>query len=133
QLVPPFFALPSELLLADNFNARPRDLLVRHIQQEFVNRAFNAREPLWRERVDSNLDLLREDADVAELFGSQQGGEVFVIATGPTLERHLDRLRQLRDQAQRPLFIAVETALKPLLGHGIRPDLVVTIDANIED
>ena len=133
KLVPPLFALPSELLLADNFNARSRDLLVRYIQQDFVNRAFDPQDPFWHERVNGNLALLREDADVAELFDSQRGREVFVIATGPTLERHFDRLRQLRAQAQRPLFVAVDTALRPLLARGIRPDLVVSMDANIQD
>src|SRR5690606_34095042 len=77
------------------------------------------------------LDLLREDADVAELFGRYEGAEAFVIATGPTLEYHFATLREIRAQAQRPLFIAVDTALVPLLRQGIRPDLVVSIDANI--
>ena len=133
KLFQPFFALPAELVLADNFNARARDLLVRYIQKDFVNRAFDPSDPFWRERVQSNLELLRADADVAELFDRQQGGDVYVIATGPTLERHFDRLRHVRAQPQRPLLIAVDTALRPLLERGIRPDLVVSIDANISD
>lgn len=127
----PFFALPSELTLADDFNARIRDLLVREIHREYVNQAFDPNDPFWHERVQSNLDLLREDADVAELFGRYQGEEAFVFATGPTLEHHFAKLRQIRAQAQRPLFITVDTALVPLLRQGIRPDLVVSIDANI--
>lgn len=127
----PFFALPAELTLADDFNARIRDLLVREIHREYVNQAFDPNDPFWQERLQSNLSLLREDADVAELFGCYEGMEAFVIATGPTLEHHFAKLRQIRAQAQRPLFIAVDTALVPLLKQGIQPDLVVSIDANI--
>jgi hypothetical protein len=127
----PFFALPAELTLADDFNARIRDLLVREIQREYVNQAFDPNDAFWRERVQSNLDLLREDADVAHLFGRYAGQEAFVFATGPTLERHFAKLRQVYAQARRPLFIAVDTALVPLLSQGIRPDLVVSIDAHI--
>jgi hypothetical protein len=75
--------------------------------------------------------LVRSDADVAELFGSHAMRDVFVIATGPSLELHFERLQAIRAQAERPLFICVDTAYRPLLDHGIRPDIVVSIDQRI--
>src|SRR3546814_14053336 len=67
----------------------------------------------------------------AELFGTLNGREVFVIATGPSLEQHFERLRGLNSQAERPLLICVDTAYRPLITQGIRPDIVVSIDQRI--
>jgi len=127
----PFFALPAELVLADDFNARIRDRLISETHLSFTNREFSADDPLIRQQLAQGMALLREDADVASLFGSQPGCEVFVIATGPSLAQHLPRLRQLRDCAERPLFICVDTAYRPLRANAIAPDIIVSIDHRI--
>jgi hypothetical protein len=127
----PFFALPSELVLADDFNAKIRDRLISETHLTFNNREFDPQAPNIVERLQASLPLLQADGDVAELFGSRAGQEMFVIATGPSLELHFDRLRAIREQAVRPLFICVDTAYRPLLDHGIRPDVVVSIDQRI--
>ncbi|WP_223487770.1 motility associated factor glycosyltransferase family protein [Pseudomonas sp. A-RE-19] len=127
----PFFALPSELVLADDFNAKIRDRLISETHLTFNNREFDPQSPNIVQRLQASLALVQADGDVAELFGSCAGQEVFVIATGPSLELHFDRLRAIREQAVRPLFICVDTAYRPLLNHGIRPDVVVSIDQRI--
>ncbi|AZD47062.1 motility associated factor glycosyltransferase family protein [Pseudomonas chlororaphis] len=127
----PFFALPSELVLADDYNAKIRDRLVSEVHLAFNNRDFVADSPEVTQRLQSSAELVTGDSDVAELFGTQPGREVFVIATGPSLERHFERLREIRAQAQRPLFICVDTAYRPLLKQGIEPDIVVSIDHRI--
>ncbi|MFS2159102.1 motility associated factor glycosyltransferase family protein [Pseudomonas sp. Pseusp122] len=127
----PFFALPAELVLADDFNARIRDRLISEIHLTFTNRDFSAEDPLILEQLAQGMDLLRQDADVADLFGSQPGREVFVIATGPSLAQHLPRLLETRGLPERPLFICVDTAYVPLLNSGIAPDIVVSIDHRI--
>lgn len=127
----PFFALPAELVLADDINARIRDRLVSEIHLTFTNRDFSADDPQILEQLAQGMDLLRQDADVADLFGSQPGREVFVIATGPSLAQHLPRLLETRGLPERPLFICVDTAYVPLLNAGIAPDIVVSIDHRI--
>jgi hypothetical protein len=127
----PFFALPSELVLADDFNAKIRDRLISEIHLAFNNREFDPQAPDIVERLQASLALMQADGDVAELFGSCAGQEVYVIATGPSLELHVDNLRAICEQAVRPLFICVDTAYRPLLNHGIRPDVVVSIDQRI--
>jgi hypothetical protein len=77
------------------------------------------------------LDVLLADDDVAQLFGSCVGREVYVIGTGPTLEHHFQQLAAVHGQAERPLFICVDTAYRPLRENGITPDLVVSIDQRI--
>jgi len=127
----PFFALPAELVLADDFNAKIRDRLVSETHLLFNNREFDPGAPQIIERLRSTFNLVQGDRDVGELFGSCEGRDAFVIATGPSLEQHFERLRSLSDQAERPLLICVDTAYRPLINHGIRPDIVVTIDQRI--
>ncbi|WP_160106526.1 motility associated factor glycosyltransferase family protein [Pseudomonas izuensis] len=127
----PYFALPSELVLADDFNAKIRDRLISETHLTFNNREFDPQAPEIVERLQASLKRLPADGDVAELFGTRQGQDVFVIATGPSLELHFEALKALRNQADRPLFICVDTAYRPLLNHGIHPDIVVSIDQRI--
>ena len=127
----PFFALPSELVLADNYNARIRDRLISEVHLSFNNREFDPQSPQIIRRLQDGLELLRTDRDVAELFATHAGQDIYVIATGPSLEAHFDKLRAIGEQAQRPLFICVDTAYRPLREHGIKPDLVVSIDQKI--
>ncbi|WP_419709014.1 motility associated factor glycosyltransferase family protein [Pseudomonas sp. NFX224] len=127
----PYFALPSELVLADDFNAKIRDRLISETHLTFNNREFDPQAPQIVERLQASLKWVQSDGDVAELFGKRQGQEVFVIATGPSLEPHFEALHVLRNQVERPLFICVDTAYRPLLRHGIRPDIVVSIDQRI--
>jgi len=129
----PFFALPAELELADENNARIRDRLVSEVHLHFNNREFDPQSPQILQRLEESFDLVSSDPDVAELFGSQSGREIYVIGTGPSLEQHFEKLLTIRSQAQRPLFICVDTAYQPLIAQGIRPDLVVTIDQRISD
>ncbi|WP_222833420.1 motility associated factor glycosyltransferase family protein [Pseudomonas sp. SC3(2021)] len=129
----PFFALPSELVLADDYNAKIRDRLISETHLTFNNREFDPHAAHIVERLHASQTLMHVDADVAELFGTCAGMPVFVIATGPSLEMHFQRLRTIREQQARPLFICVDTAYRPLLEQGIRPDIVVTIDQRIAE
>nr|WP_225927496.1 6-hydroxymethylpterin diphosphokinase MptE-like protein [Pseudomonas ekonensis] len=127
----PFFALPAEMLLADDFNAKIRDRLVSEVHLSFNNREFDPQSPFIVQRLQDCLPVLLADDDVAQLFGSCAGREVYVIATGPTLEGHFERLAAIRGRAERPLFICVDTAYRPLRERGIVPDIVVSIDQRI--
>jgi hypothetical protein len=127
----PFFALPAEMLLADDFNAKIRDRLVSEVHLSFNNREFDPQSPFIQQRLQDCLPVLLADDDVAQLFGTCAGREIYVIGTGPTLEQHFERLAAIREQDERPLFICVDTAYRPLREHGIAPDLVVSIDQRI--
>ncbi|HGM5550450.1 TPA: motility associated factor glycosyltransferase family protein [Pseudomonas putida] len=127
----PFFALPAEMLLADDFNAKIRDRLVSEVHLGFNNREFDPHLPFIQQRLQDCLPVLLGDDDVAQLFGTALGREIYVIGTGPTLEQHYERLAVIREKAGRALFICVDTAYRPLREHGIVPDLVVSIDQRI--
>lgn len=127
----PFFALPAELVLADDYNAKIRDRLISETHLSFNNRLFSADTPDIAARLAAIEPWVAADRDVAELFDLHPGREVFVIATGPSLEQHYSALRVVAGQPERPLLICVDTAYLPLLKQGIRVDLVVSIDQRI--
>ncbi|HEX8593324.1 MAG TPA: 6-hydroxymethylpterin diphosphokinase MptE-like protein [Pseudomonas sp.] len=129
----PFFALPAELELADETNARMRDRLVSEVHLHFNNREFDPQAPHILQRLEESFPLVSSDDDVAALFGTQADREIYVIGTGPSLEQHFEKLLAVRGQAMRPLFICVDTAYRPLIAQGIQPDIVVTIDQQITE
>lgn len=131
EIALPFFALPSELVLADDFNAKIRDRLISEAHLADNNRAFDVADARLQKLLEDSLPLLRQDPDVAALFGTQAGRDCYVIATGPTLAGHLPALATVRAQVERPLFICVDTAYLPLLRAGIQPDIVVSVDHKI--
>ncbi|WP_323971872.1 motility associated factor glycosyltransferase family protein [Aeromonas hydrophila] len=125
----PFLFLTSELELADESAAKIRDRVLIQSRLEAINEQFG--QDWVSERLAGNLDLLREDTDVAQLFGTAKGRDAYVVATGPTLAHHLSALKAVYERPERPLFICVDTALRPLMAQGIKPDIVVTIDRHI--
>lgn len=127
----PFFALPAEMLLADDFNAKIRDRLVNEVHLSFNNREFDAQSPFIQQRLQECLPVLLGDDDVAQLFGTCTDRQIYVIGTGPTLECHFERLAAVQQRADRALLICVDTAYRPLRERGIVPDLLVTIDQRI--
>lgn len=62
------------------------------------------------------IDLLRDRF---------HGNPAVVVSAGPSLSRNLDGLRHLRGKA---VICAVQTAIKPLINHGIVPDFVTSLD-----
>lgn len=51
--------------------------------------------------------------------------KIMITGAGPSLEDHVERIRSLRGET---FLIASDTSLPTLLAHGIKPDLVISID-----
>lgn len=77
--------------------------------------------------VARNADTVARQPGVKELFGLFEGVPAAVVSVGPSLDHNAPILRKLQD---RMLIVAVDGALKPLLGWGIKPHLVVAADEN---
>jgi len=131
EILLPFFALPAELVLADDCNARMRDRLVGEVHLTFNNREFDPQSAVIVQRLLDTREVFGADRDVTELFATRAGQHIYVIGTGPTLEQQFAKLRVISEQSDRPLFISVDTAYRPLREQGIRPDIVVSIDQRI--
>lgn len=72
-----------------------------------------------------NLGIVAREADVAALAGAFTGVPAIVAAAGPSLDRVVEGIAAY---AGRALVIAVDTALRPLLAHGIAPHFAVAVD-----
>ncbi|MEM6458163.1 MAG: 6-hydroxymethylpterin diphosphokinase MptE-like protein [Planctomycetota bacterium] len=75
----------------------------------------------------NNLDVYAAGATTNELEGAAEGRVAVCVGAGPSLVKNVDLLR---DPAVRRnvVVIAVQTALRPLLDRGVRPDFVTALD-----
>lgn len=127
----PFFAIPSELELAETTASRIRGRLISEISAEYTKLRFSPDSARVQSRLTENLPLIRSDGDVTSLFDSAPHGTALVIASGPTLQQHLSRLAALLDRHPDWQLLCVDTALAPLRQHHITPHLVVCIDDSL--
>lgn len=127
----PFFVSPPELHLASNTNSKIRDRLAAEVEIVYLNQRFTADNPVFKARLKENIAYIQHDKDVAELFNQYSGRDAFILASGPTLSDHYEKLYTIRQNENRPLFIALDTALKALIAHDIEPDIVISIDKEI--
>lgn len=127
----PFAAVPPCLQLADDASSRIRDLVFLELATPYIRRQHGAANEHLLVRLKENEGVMREDGDVASLFGSRNGETVLVAAAGPTLSHHFDWLGRQQTRHGR-FLIAVDAAFRALAEAGIVPDMVVTMDANRE-
>lgn len=73
-----------------------------------------------------NLKTYADGYNVAQLRGILHGEyPAFVVSAGPSLNKNIDELKKIKGRAA---IIAVDTAIKPLLNHGIKPDFFCIVD-----
>lgn len=120
----PLAVVPAALRIVDDAAARLRDRLVLELESDHIN-ARVRNNPQFRQQISDNAALVARDRDVEALFNSTPAARIYVAAAGPTLSEHYQRLK---GRERSSMLIAVDAALKPLLGQGIMPDMVVTID-----
>lgn len=72
-----------------------------------------------------NFPEILDNPPFAHLLNSFQRKPAIIVSAGPSLEKNMHLLTEVRDRA---VIIAVDTATKPLLAAGISPHIVVTGD-----
>lgn len=75
-----------------------------------------------------NLEPCLKGGVLQDLLGALTGHAAILCAAGPALGASLDFIRENRDRA---VVIAVNSALKPLLAAGIRPHFAVINDTSV--
>ncbi|MCX9103473.1 motility associated factor glycosyltransferase family protein [Aeromonas veronii] len=128
EIVLPFFALPSELELAEDAACRIRGRLISEILAGYTRQRFDPASPRILSRLAENMSLVAKDGDVSSLFGSRPDSSALVIASGPTLAQHLPKLAGWLVHHPDWLVICVDTALVSLRSYGLAPHVVVSID-----
>ena len=78
----------------------------------------------------ANLQTIVQEGDVDALADRFTGIPVVLVGAGPSLNQNLEELADVGDRA---LVLAADTALRPLIAHGIQPHLVVAADPSEEN
>jgi hypothetical protein len=81
--------------------------------------------PRYLANVIRNAPAIVAGSDVRALTNAFPGVPAVIAAAGPSLDNAIDDLRAVQGRA---VFIAVDTALRPLLHAGLTPHLVVGAD-----
>jgi hypothetical protein len=128
----PFAVLPSELVLASDDNMKIRDRLYSELEAGYAAQRLKQDISRFLPRLQQNQPYWQQDQQVQALFNSLAADkDVYVIGAGPSLEQHYGFIRQAQQQANAPLLICVDTAVKALLAQDIRPDIIVSRDHKI--
>ncbi|MDD5456773.1 MAG: DUF115 domain-containing protein [Candidatus Margulisbacteria bacterium] len=76
-----------------------------------------------------SLDKFIKYPDISILKDKLQGKPVVCVAAGPSLGKNIEFLKTIQNEVY---IIAVAAVLKPLLKHGIKPDLITILDMSSE-
>jgi hypothetical protein len=79
----------------------------------------------WVRNAAVNYPIIRESDSVGLLRDAAKDLPVVVVGIGPSLDRDIDRVKELKPLAY---IIATDAALRPLLAHNVTPDLVLNFD-----
>ena len=82
-------------------------------------------EKLWLRNQVHNTEALLSASRVASLYGAGRGTAALMVAAGPSLSAQMPLIQKMQD---RVVIVAVDTAVKALLAHGIQSDVVVVVD-----
>lgn len=84
-----------------------------------------ARADMCQLNIIQNMPAIFTSYSLDELMNLCGNMPTLIIAAGPSLDQSIADIQQIKD---RVLLIAVDTALRTLLKHGIHPHIVVTTD-----
>jgi hypothetical protein len=98
----------------------------KFFQKKDVNIATLSRfEKIWTRNLIQNFPEIRNLTPVSRLFGIASSLPIVVSGAGPSLYESLNDLKNYRHCF---ILIAVDTALHILVGAGIEPDLIFSVD-----
>lgn len=80
---------------------------------------------IFQKNILTNLPQIINNSGIKNLFGKFKNKPVICVAAGPSLNKNLHLLKEVKGKA---LIICVDAALKVMLQQGIKPDIVVSID-----
>lgn len=94
-------------------------LLVFHIGNDHLDNLIGLRNML------KNTKEILQSPGLGCLKDVYRGFPAFIIANGPSLDRNIRDLKNIRGKG---LILSVESAIKPLLKNGIQPDILTVIE-----
>lgn len=94
-----------------------------YLTEENTRRMFSG---VLVENLFKNARYVKEGYQAKQLLGIvKKDIPAILVSAGPSLNKNIDELKKAKNKA---FIIAVDTAIKPLLAHGIVPDMYAIID-----
>lgn len=121
-----FLRHPPSVRLAEEMHARVTRAVgefVSYTRMTLTTLVSNSK--VTCRNIAMNLVTYASTPPIDALRGRFAGVPGVVVSAGPSLSKNIDGLKELQGKA---VLIAVQTALKPLLSRGIRPDFATSLD-----
>lgn len=103
---------------------------------KFFNNKHLDQKPMdvWDQNTLENLPRFTRERSIWRLAGKHQDDAMIIVGASPCLKRDIKELVKLEKHPRRKQFvvIVVNSALKPCLEGGVKPDYVIAIDGNPE-
>lgn len=104
-------------------------------QIKFFNDGFQDIKPQqeWDDNTEANLSKLNKANSIWNLKGICSGNKekaVVIVGASPCLKRDVEKLKQCNENF---VIVSVNSALKYLLDHRIKPDYVICLDSDYKD
>lgn len=80
---------------------------------------------IFQKNILTNIPQVIGNPGIRNLFGKFKNKPVICVAAGPSLDKNIHLLKEAKNKA---LIICVDAALRTMLQHKIKPDIVVSID-----
>jgi|GEM_PF-982520 len=106
-----------------SFNLFTRQEIMR---RSVIERTRENSDAAFLKNLAENAGCLPDLPDLLVLKGRLPARPAFLVGSGPSLDQNADQLRQVGDKG---LILAPASALKPLLGHRVRPDVVLVLES----
>ncbi|WP_186580806.1 motility associated factor glycosyltransferase family protein [Aquibacillus kalidii] len=104
-----------------------KEEIIKNVRLSIVNVATLVKfDKSWHDNFLHNLYSLWKAVPFKN-FENKFDCPVIIAASGPSLNKQLDKLRNLRDK-NKAIIIAAGSTINPLLNAGIKPHLIVSID-----
>lgn len=121
-----FFQTPAHELHDTRFFNELKCLIERNKEKHKINsRTLKTFSSLWFRNMCRNIGKMTECSGITEFQGKASGLPACIIAAGPSLDRILPFLQEIKDRC---LLICVDTALRACLRQGVQPHFLVLTD-----
>lgn len=118
--------LPSHISLNPEYYMRAVNTVKNTSCQMMISAGNDPMDSLLgMENILGNLENIVSNPGINLLYDKFKGMPAVTVASGPSLNKNMHLLREIRDRA---LIVCCDASLLPLINRGIRPHIVVTME-----
>ena len=118
--------LPANILLNDNYYRKALDITRSAFRQTMILAGNDPTDSFMGiDNLLGNIKPIVSDPGINQLRDKFKGRPAVTIASGPSLEKNMHLLKNIRDRA---LIIACDSSFLPLMKRDIRPHIVASLE-----